>query len=258
MLRLFLVFAFFVCILDGFATEVDDKNFRETVLRCKITTNDGAHHIPKPKKFHRSNNLTRRSKDIFFSRGESMIIEGYVLDKNCVPITNASLQIWQPNNYGLYQNEMKAKDLSNNHEKLKIYDTHFASNGSNSSDNTGFYRFILIKPCKDCQRKIDMSVKHKNFSNLEKVVWIGMPSKEDLINANRNSHVSYRRNSGGKSYFGYELQEMCGYDEEIINESKVVVIRTGGSFAKYIGKRGNQDVYRFDVVLPGREEYRKY
>lgn len=227
-----------------------DENERETVLRCKITHSDKHHHLPKPKKFHRSNNLTRQSKDVFFSKGESMIIEGYILDKNCVPITNTSIQLWQPNYYGFNQDGIKAKNISKNLGELNYYDPHFASNGSNSSDNTGFYRFILIKPGECNENKIDISVRHKKFSPIEKVVWIGKRDNSDTTNT--------ANNSSSKQYFGYELQKICGCDVENINGKKIISINTGGSVAKYIGKRDDQDVYRFDIVLSGREQYKKY
>ena len=247
-----------------------DLESRDTIFNCRVTTNDKYHVLPKPKKFHRTNNLTRKTKDLFFSQGEAIIIEGYVLDKNCVPITNTSLQIWQLNSHGFNQEGLNARKLSKNQEKLQMYDPHFANNGSTSSDNAGFYRFILIRPCSDCAKRIDMSIKHRNFSGLEKIVWIDVPSREDLIRfAGKKSKIDRSES------FGYELIDIHGCENnrnEDFPEEPVIkkdscdlstrsgkkTIKTGGSFAKYVGKHDGNDVYRFDVVLSGREEYRKY
>jgi protocatechuate 3,4-dioxygenase beta subunit len=220
-----------------------DAETRETIFQCNVTKNDSKHILPKPRKFHHSNNLTRKSKDVFFSQGESIIIEGYILDKNCVPITNASIQLWQSNSHGLNQEGLNAKKLAYNQKKLEIYDPHFSSNGSTSSDNTGFYRFILIRPCGDYPRKIDMSAKHRRFKSIEKIV--------SLDDKHQNIITPC-----GKKALEYELIDIHGCEETCPRCPKN--IKTGGSLAKYTGKYEDQDVYRFDIVLSGREEYRKY
>ena len=258
---LFLTFIAYESFANSDQTMVNNDislDSRETIFRCTMTKNDGRHILSKPKTFNRSNNLTRKSKDVFFSKGESIIMEGYVLDENCIPITNASLQLWQSNSYGFNQEELNAKKLSKSLEKLQFYDPQFASNGSTSSDNTGFYRFILIRPCQDCAKRIDMSAKHKRFQEIEKIVWIDTPSHMALMKDDREKSKATAKLGNSLEY---ELIDIYGCEEKpqkYLAKTNGQTIKTGGSFAKYIGKHDDRDVYRFDIILSGREEYRKY
>jgi protocatechuate 3,4-dioxygenase beta subunit len=232
-----------------------DSNYQEIIFQCKITQSDKNHIIAKPKKFNRSNNLTRRSNDVFFSKGEPIIIEGYILDKNCVPITNASIQLWQSNAYGLDQKKINPKEFYKNPEKLANYDPQFANNGSTTSDNKGFYRFIVIEPCKKCPKKIDLSVRHKKFKEIEKIISIDTSENENLIRYDKKNHQKAET-------LEYELINIHGYEticpNDILKLNKKINIKTGDSFAKYIGKFDQKNLYRFDIVLNGKEEYRKY
>jgi len=145
-----------------------DPIYRKEFLpnSCKILYNNG-HNIPKPNKFHKNNNLLKKSNKNSFAMGQKMILEGYILDKNCNPIQNATVKIWQKNNFGIYQDENYLKNLNhhkdNPQEYVNNYNPNFTSNGSISTDNTGYFYFITLVPCYDsknesCSPEIEISV----------------------------------------------------------------------------------------------------
>ena len=267
----------------------EDNYKRDVIYHCLLTRPE-MHFLKKPQKFNKGNNLTRRSKDIFSARGQEIILEGYILDQDCVPITNASLQAWQTNNLGINQEGIQAKNLRNEPERLERFDTHFANNGSNSSDNTGFYRFILLKPCKACNKVVDFAVSHGKFQHLDTVVKFNLINdKENLDSLMNNNKLRcdndqkcreevlpsdkrlerYRvvLNRNKNLTLKQELAILCDEDvndfkkrsnrKDNLNERRIL-IKSGDAIAKFIGMRDGKDVYRLDVVLSGANMYRKY
>lgn len=159
---------------------------REKILKCDITHNN-AHRLPRPYKFQKSNNLLKRSTDMFFAEGKAMIIEGYILDRNCVPITNAIIKMWQLNNLGLNQNNLHARNLVKDLNKLDRHDSHFIGNGVTTSDNTGYYRFISLYPedslCdrNHCAKDFDLIVSHNKFNNFAGNIFIDAKLDNDVM-----------------------------------------------------------------------------
>jgi protocatechuate 3,4-dioxygenase beta subunit len=259
---LLLVILFFANNLN--ASQIASGTYeREVVYSCALTRPE-IHFLQKPIRFNKGNNLTRRSKDIFSAQGKEIILEGYVLDQNCVPITNVSLQIWQTNSLGVNQNGIKAKNLRDNPEKLRSFDTHFANNGSNSSDNTGFYRFVLLEPCDECYKAVDLAVMHGRFQHLDTVVHFDSLEsdceREERRRVRRDSVYKYKSilNRDRNLTLKRELAILCDEDDITISRRDNILIRTSEARAKFIGTRNGKDVYRLDIVLSGDSRYRKY
>ncbi len=287
----FLIFFFMISISHLHASQIKIQEFtkkdnyrRDVIYHCMLTRPE-MHFLKKPQKFNKSNNLTRRSKDVFSARGQEIILEGYILDQNCVPITNASLQAWQTNNLGINQEGIQAKNLRNEPERLERFDTHFANNGSNSSDNTGFYRFILLRPCKVCHKVVDFAASNGKFQHLDTVVKFNLNSDDTLNNRLRcDNNPQCREEAGSSSDKKLEKyrailnrnknltlkQELAIlFDEDIDDlkkkyrkennfQERKILIKSGEAIAKFIGKREGKDVYRLDIVLSGTNTYRKY
>ncbi|KAF8817989.1 Protocatechuate 3,4-dioxygenase alpha chain [Rickettsia endosymbiont of Cardiosporidium cionae] len=67
------------------------------------------------------------------------------MDKNCIPITDAVIQVWQTNSYGIYQNDPSASESDNKRHEL-LFDPNFIGSGTTTSNNIGGFHFITIMP----------------------------------------------------------------------------------------------------------------
>ena len=121
-----------------------------------------------PPKTEKSNNLTRKTGSPEFAKGEVIIIRGQVLDNECVPVTEATVSIWQPNSNGVYESE-----------KIPLRDKNFRGSGTSITDNMGYFSFITVYPGKSEERMphVKFSVMHSDFFPLETQMFF--PGNED-------------------------------------------------------------------------------
>jgi len=70
--------------------------------------------------------------------GQIIIIEGILQDKNCTPVSNAKIEIWQANKWGRYQHK-------NDPNKAPL-DPDFQGWGIASTDSKGMFQFKTILP----------------------------------------------------------------------------------------------------------------
>lgn len=93
--------------------------------------------------------ITEKNNDLRYQTGfpdripgEQIMITGYVMDEYCVPVSNASINIWQ------------IKTMA---EKDALYLT-----GSTSTDSTGKFSFFSVVPAhaNNLAPKINLNVKH--------------------------------------------------------------------------------------------------
>lgn len=120
-----------------------------------------------PQEFNRTNNLARSSDNGFYeAEGERIIIYGRVLDRNCVPVSEAKLYLWQANKMGYVQYEIKNPNDFSRHQKW--IDPNFNGTGVTNTDNLGRFQFITIKPGSFTKvtPHIHFVVEHKTLKNL--------------------------------------------------------------------------------------------
>ncbi|QXK93450.1 dioxygenase [Neoehrlichia mikurensis] len=115
----------------------------------------------KPRHFYVSNNLRRKTGSPITAKGELIYIIGKVTDRNCVPIANMNVSIWQANTYGIYQSSVGNDKVSPNNK----YDEHFSGSGITTTDNLGNYSFITVMPGKYSDRlpHISFMLQHPDF-----------------------------------------------------------------------------------------------
>ncbi len=70
--------------------------------------------------------------------GERIIVSGRVLDENDRPVRGALVEIWQANAAGRYRHKIDQHDAP--------LDPNFSGAGRFLTDDSGFYRFVTIKP----------------------------------------------------------------------------------------------------------------
>ena len=152
------------------------------------------------------------------------------MNKNCVPIPNAVVWLWQRNNTCHNQ---QSPDIRKQVHKQGFKATHthaqyFVGNGTATTDNTGYFRFITIAPCSDnCSLRkshsyIELSVKHGYFIRFD--ASIDLPSV---------------RMENGKFY-----TENCNSENEFM--------------AEFTGCIQNIRTFRYDIALNENKGYRKY
>ncbi len=108
------------------------------VHHCQRTPSDNTPSYPGAKKIVQSNNLALPAGKSIFAPGQLIYISGRVYDKDCVPLSNAKVEIWHTNPEGKYVNP--GKGAFSNPYPL------FAGSGMARTDNEGKFAFISTFP----------------------------------------------------------------------------------------------------------------
>lgn len=95
-----------------------------------------------------------------YARGELIYFSGVVYDRDCVPIANASVELWQTNTEGKYRYSDTGELLSP--------DPSFAGSGKAMTNNLGEYQFLTVFPGPYGRRAphVHIRVTHEDFPTL--------------------------------------------------------------------------------------------
>lgn len=146
---------FFVFLSSQVLGEEDKKSS----FRCPITPKQKIDRGPY--KLEERNNLTRKPGSTLQADGEVITIHGTLLDEACVPISDAIIELWQPNKNGVYQYKKYGKN-----EKNKILnDENFIGSGTAVTNNLGEFSFVTID-----SPKINIRVRHEDFKPFETMI----------------------------------------------------------------------------------------
>lgn len=135
----------------------------QKVASCKVTQEHNSNY--EPEIFPTSNNLLRTPGEMPIFCGEKLLIRGKLTDKDCVPISDAKIYIWQVACDGKYPYE----PLRNAHKKedinLKSSAT-FTGAGTAITDNKGEFYFITTYPAsfRGLKPHIDFKITHRYFN----------------------------------------------------------------------------------------------
>lgn len=170
-LKIFISIFFYTPLIYGSNLHNKNKYFTKAIPNkenvCKITPafNDDF----EPLEFNKSNNLTRTEGDIAVIKNEKIVLEGQIVDQHCVPIKDAKIYIWQPDDQGNYNYELaKANLKTTKFLKQKNIST-FLGSGTNISNNLGKFEFITIFPGSRKGHKPYFNVKvvHPKYGNFQ-------------------------------------------------------------------------------------------
>jgi protocatechuate 3,4-dioxygenase beta subunit len=135
---------------------------------------------------YKTNNLRRRTGYATYAKGEFIRITGIVTDSNCVPISNATVQIWHADSKGYYKSlsvenylndDMMYSVPKDRFQKTyrinKDSDKNFTGSGSTSTDNLGRFTFLSIMPGKVEGKDpvVMFRILHKDFNELSTVMY---------------------------------------------------------------------------------------
>ncbi len=197
-------------------------------MSCIVTPTIPTDNIPL-KIINKSNNLVRKPGAARKAMGQYIKIAGKIVDEDCLPISNAVIQIWQADNAGKYLDEYDLKTEWNVQDKR--YDKHFRYSGTAQTNNLGEYGFITILPglTDDTSAPhINLNIRHSDFAELSTRIFF-------------NKHP---RNA--KDF----------YLNKVESGKKTLVTAQGHKLDQQNRFEGR--VYDLDVTLEGINKYRQY
>lgn len=121
----------------------------------------------EPKAFQSNNNLLRKTGEEEFFCGQKIYLKLKFVDKNCVPISDARIYIWQVGCDGKYPYETMRKNLD---EKLisSGYKSSFVGSGTNITNNLGKVDFLTVRPSNRHKHGfINIRIEHSFYGTYE-------------------------------------------------------------------------------------------
>ncbi len=109
-----------------------------TVGTCLPTVPAFSPVYPGKGKVAKSNKLLKPAGKSQLAAGQELYLSGHVYDKNCVPLSNAKIELWQANPDGIYL--LPSKGNFANPYPL------FAGTGTAYTDSNGQYGFVTLFP----------------------------------------------------------------------------------------------------------------
>jgi len=108
-----------------------------------------------------SNKLALPAGKSAYPKGELIYLSGRVLDKNCVPVSGAIIDIWQTDPTGKYVKSTLGDRASP--------DPHFTGSGRAVTDNLGRFNFVTLFPGPREKRAphINLHITHEDFATLD-------------------------------------------------------------------------------------------
>lgn len=157
----------------------DESSLGKLKLNCEVTPAMDGVYVPK-QPFNKSNNLMRKPGSAVKARGEYLLIKGKVMDEDCLPISDAVIQIWQTDTAGGYFNSYETR--SEWELKSASYDKNFAYSGSAQTNNLGEYSFVTIFPNSidnGSAPRINFIIKHQDFKEIKTMMYFNQHPKND-------------------------------------------------------------------------------
>lgn len=127
------------------------------VANCPLTPTV-AHDVKIPA-IYKTNNLRKKTGYATYAEGQFIRINGIVTDRNCVPVRNATIQMWHADAKGRYKNLSEGGYLNDSllytiskDRFQKFYpetitaDENFTGGGTTVTDNLGRFTFLTVLP----------------------------------------------------------------------------------------------------------------
>ncbi len=105
---------------------------------CTATPSMQVQNYPGYARIQNGNNLVMPTGKSVEAEGQRVVIYGQLLDRNCVPVSDAQLELWQVDPFGKWMLATRAD--------LATPNPVFAGAGRTSTDNDGRFHFITLFP----------------------------------------------------------------------------------------------------------------
>lgn len=190
--------------------------------KCSPTPSVNTNKIyPGQEKIVSSNNLALPTGKAVYAKGERVYISGHVLDRNCVPISDAIIEIWQTSPEGKTINP----SLS---DRLDPYPD-FVGSGRAVSDNLGKFTFITLFPAPESQGsapRIHFRIVHDGFPAINTDMFFAGDKRNDTDSVLDKLHPESRHQLSG-------TVSQSGITEDAISVKWDIVMDGVNSFRKY-------------------------
>lgn len=145
------------------ARAVEDSQLLDCMLTPSISR--GGVDYPGAENIIPSNRLAQPAGKVQRADGQPVLLIGRITDERCVPITDAKIELWQPNPSGEFK-IATAEELANPYPV-------FAGTGRAKSDNLGRYGFSTLfpGPLKGNAPRLILRISHPEFETLSTVVY---------------------------------------------------------------------------------------
>lgn len=215
----FLFFLFF-----SFPLFANIENMKIHSSRCLVTK--GIYNAYEPEIFSLSNNLFENMKNGFFTTNnlhKVIIIRGKILDKNCLPVSDAKIYLWQHGPDGKYPYKLKNKSLARKNTNTA---SDFKGNGIASSNNLGEFYFITLAPMSFIDHSRKTHIKTKPFVSI-RIEHSKLGKLQTNLTLSENNLITE-----------YDKDEMINIYKNAIDNIEAV--------------------YNFDLVMPGFNDNRSF
>ncbi len=173
-----------LCCLFLFATSAAWAQAQPThnpTSRCEPTiTTLKSGEYPGKDKIPTTNNLRGKPGSLLAADGFPLLITGQVLDKDCVPVEGAIIEIWQTNSEGKY---VAGKPTTYGQKQ-------FLGAGQTTTDNQGRYAFYSIYPrgYNNLAPHIHFMVRKSGYQTIQTDLFFAYdPANEKAVNIRRLS-----------------------------------------------------------------------
>lgn len=111
---------------------------------------------------NQSNNLLRKTGSPIANKNQIIKIQGFITDLACRPITNARVEIWHVDSFGVRKVLLSKKEL-----RETPHDPYFTDGGRFYTDNLGRFEFLTIMPgsYENRMSHINFKISHQNFAD---------------------------------------------------------------------------------------------
>ncbi len=165
-----LFIALFTQSAFGFIIDVNPGKIKQFASCVPTKSTD---IVSEPKEIISDNNLLNKVGNFSDNLVPKIILFGRVRDKDCIPIPNATVSLWQTDEQGVYRYIRvfdTEKDIYNMHNQ--VYSV-FEGVGSTISTNTGEFAFITVHPGRGrggVGKAVNVVIEHKQFPELRTMV----------------------------------------------------------------------------------------
>ena len=207
---------------------------------CQITPNVGTSNYPGFNNIMTNNKLAIPPGKSLMAAGEKVYFFARVFDQNCVPVSDAKIELWQANPSG--QHRYASKDA------LATPDPTFAGAGRTSSTNLGEFTFVTLYPgpyqytiykTDDKGEKIPIIIKRAPHFNLTV------------------SHPDYKAFSTNLYFIGDSRNATDHILKDMSEESKARLMMSVAP--RSVAGDWNEGIQAtIDIVLPGKSKFRGF
>lgn len=169
------------------------------VMNCPITPIIEENMKVPP--IYKTNNLRKKVGYASFARGKFIRITGIITDSFCMPIKNATVQIWHTDTDGKYksiptdgylndsllyaQQDERFEEIDHN----DIADENFTGSGATISDNLGRFTFLSIMPG-GSKPMVNFRIIHRDFDDMKTIMYFDTkPGINQLLVAKKLGYI---------------------------------------------------------------------